>query len=906
MARSSELLALDPAAQLVLGANDDLLVRRGDHTIVLGGVPPALPRAILDAADGTRTLDQIVACLPDDYQSDDGRALVETLARLLLQPAAPAAASPDPRPAAPTAGATTRAVPITIVGNGPLAATIQEALRRGGFSACRLLLVRSFASCREPSFRSRQQEMVLAAPPRRPPAPAEPSTGPGVADDGLAVVSVGDLTERLKDEALVICALERVPYRAVLDVNRAALETGTPCLFVTVDGPTVVVGPTLVPFETACFACERLESLFGEYPERQVAAEALPMFATGGIDDADGSQRADLAQVVLGEAAALLSTPSRPTLLASALHLSAGGPPRSVPVLPADDCCECAAGRAARSGYDAADADTPLARRAMLEMGLAMERAASQLERGALPFTAETPRTIGILGGGTAGYLAALTLRARLPHVEVTLIESRRIPVIGVGEATTPRFVEFMHGPQNLGRDIVDFHRRVRPMWKVGVQYYWGLPGDYSFPWPFQYGNLLESMLYDGNLDAHCLGAVLMNAKRAPVIDNGDGSYTSLLDRVPIAYHLDNARLLQYLREEAEQAGVHLLDRGIVDAEVTPDGEEIAALVAEGGERFRFDLYVDCSGFRSFLLEQKLRSPYTSYERSLYTDSAVVANVPHGGVVKPYTLAESMDHGWCWNISFEDCDHRGYVFSSAFCSVEEAAAEMQAKNPGMGEWWSLKFRSGRHEHFWKGNVVALGNAYAFVEPLASTSLHMLMYELDLFTRYFPRSPRDAATRQALNGRLNRMWDNLRGWLAVQYRFNQKFDTPFWRECRASVDLAAAEERVALFQDRAPLFYHSGALLQDDFAGPFLPEYAADYFGQEYVYDVMLLGQQVPARYAAPSETRCQWARRANTHRAVARWALRPEQALALVREEREDLLLQIAGDGDGWIQNRRY
>src|SRR5581483_2824946 len=728
-----------------------------------------------------------------------------------------------------------------------------------------------------------------------------------LADEELAAVSVADLADRLRGQALVICALEQVPYRAVLDMNRAALETGTSCIFVTVDGPTVVVGPTLVPFETACFACERLEAVFGQYPERPVAAEALPLFACGGMDHAaDGSQLAAVGRAVLAEAAALLGTPSRPTLLTSSLHLSDGGPPRSVPVLPADDCPECAAGRAARPAHDASDGDTPLARRGVVELGLAMERAATLLERGAMPFTAESPRTVGILGGGTAGYLAALTLRARLPHVEVTLIESRRIPVIGVGEATTPRFVEFMHGPQNLGRDIVDFHRRVRPMWKIGVQYYWGQPGDYGFPWPFQYGNLLESMLYDGNLDAHCLGAVLMNAKRAPVIDNGDGTYTSLLDKVPVAYHLDNARLLQYLREEAEQAGVRLLDRVVVDAELTPDGEEIAALVAEGGERFRFDVYVDCSGFRSFLLEQKLRSPYTSYDRSLYTDSAVVANVPHGGVVKPYTLAESMDHGWCWNISFEDCDHRGYVFSSAFCSVEEAAAEMQAKNPGMGEWWSLKFRSGRHGHFWKGNVVALGNAYAFVEPLASTSLHMLLYELDLFTRYFPRSPRDTATKQALNHRLNRMWDNLRGWLAVQYRFNQKFDTPFWRECRASVDLAEAEERVALFQDRAPLFYHSGALFQEDFAGPFLPEYAADYFGQEYVYDVMLLGQQVPARYAAPSETREQWTRRANTLRTVARWALRPEQALALVREERDDLLLQVAGDRDGWIQNRRY
>ena len=166
----------------------------------------------------------------------------------------------------------------------------------------------------------------------------------------------------------------------------------------------------------------------------------------------------------------------------------------------------------------------------------------------------------------------------------------------------------------------------------------------------------------------------------------------------------------------------------------------------DAGDKLKFDLYIDCSGFRSTLMEKKLCSPFISYEKSLYTDSAVVANVPHGGVVKPYTLAETMNHGWCWNIAFEDEDHRGYVFSSSFSTFEQATAEMAAKNPGMSEPWTLKFRSGRHQHFWRENVVALGNAYAFVEPLASTAIHMILYEIDLLTRNFPASKQDRAIK----------------------------------------------------------------------------------------------------------------------------------------------------------------
>jgi tryptophan halogenase len=517
-----------------------------------------------------------------------------------------------------------------------------------------------------------------------------------------------------------------------------------------------------------------------------------------------------------------------------------------------------------------------------------LDRGAVARERRSFPERPDAYKTVGIVGGGTAGYLAALTLRARRPELAVTLIESSKIPVIGVGEATTPLLTEFMHHPAALGRDRLDFYRRVLPTWKLGIRFFWGLPGRYDFQFPFEFGSVVEPMVYAGNIDAYCLGAVLQADDKTPFFDNGDGTYSSLFDEIPYAYHLDNPRFVRYLHEEAVAAGVTVLDRELVDARVTPDGEAIDELTARDGSTFTFDLYIDCSGFRSLLLEGKLRSPFVSYASSLFNDSAVMANVPHGGRVKPYTLAESMDHGWCWNIPFEDSDHRGYVFSSAFATPDQAIDEMRKKNPGLDKPWSLKFRSGRHADFWKGNVVALGNAYAFVEPLESTAIHMLLVELDLLMKYFPRSKQDRATPRALSAKTNALWDNLRDFLTIHFKFNRKFDTPYWRACNNEAELNGAEARVALFRERAPLVESSGLF---NTADPFFhAPPATDFFAQEYVYDVLLAGQQVEASWARPRASRADWEARVRRMKALSARALPQARALELLRERPEMLL----------------
>jgi len=276
------------------------------------------------------------------------------------------------------------------------------------------------------------------------------------------------------------------------------------------------------------------------------------------------------------------------------------------------------------------DADEPLssAIAAVIEIGRAWP-VSPEARVGPHP---DAYRTVGIVGGGTAGYLTALALRRHRPELEVTLIESSAIPVIGVGEATTPEIVRMLHSPHFLGRDILDFYRRVEPTWKLGIKFQFG-PRDFTFP--FQRGRLLESKLYDGHLNNQSLAAMLMATDRGPVIRDEEGRVTSLAHLVRWAYHLENRRFVRYLAEEAAAAGVTHVDAKIAEVRKTPDGEGVAELVTDDGRRLSFDLYVDCSGFRSLLLEGALGSPYRDWSSTLFTDRAITASVPHDGTVKP-------------------------------------------------------------------------------------------------------------------------------------------------------------------------------------------------------------------------------------------------------------------------------
>lgn len=346
----------------------------------------------------------------------------------------------------------------------------------------------------------------------------------------------------------------------------------------------------------------------------------------------------------------------------------------------------------------------------------------------ASPQSSTTITSVGVLGGGTAGYFAALAIKRRFPDVEVTIIESPNIPIIGVGEATTTLMPPFLFG--QLGIDPVELHDRVQPTFKLGIRFDWGAEGTAGFSYPFGPSEPLAARVHDGSLQTQSLNALLIEAERSPLSRDASGNVRSLLPELKFAYHLHNERFVKFLADRARMVGVHHLEAEIEDTRLRADGRAIDALLTRDQRTLRYDLFVDASGFRSVLMGKALGSPFRSYATSLLCDSAIVGAIPSSGAMSPYTFAETMNAGWCWNVPVEDSNHRGYVYSSAFLTEAQAEAEFREKNPGLAHTWSLRFRSGRRQDFWMGNAVAIGNSYGFVEPLESTALHMVIIQIE--------------------------------------------------------------------------------------------------------------------------------------------------------------------------------
>jgi len=426
-----------------------------------------------------------------------------------------------------------------------------------------------------------------------------------------------------------------------------------------------------------------------------------------------------------------------------------------------------------------------------------------------------------ILGGGSAGFLAALTFRRLLPHLQVTVVHSLQIPVIGVGESTTPAVPIFLHDTLGIDRD--EFFRSVKPSWKLGLRLEWGDPEETHFNYPF-----------DSILDKQLKGLPKCNAFYCLVDRTDSGLFGALMDRdlspaivqagrvmvdQRTAYHVENEAFVDFLQRTAQQRGATLIEGSVVEVLRTETGD-VRSLRLEDGQEIEADLFVDCSGFPSLLMGQALSEPWVSYDDALFCDRAVIGSwqrsspgdgsasdgAPDDDVVKPYTTVETMDNGWCWRIDFLDKVARGYVYSSAFCSDEEATQEIKRKNPKLGDDLRiLKFNTGRYERFWTRNVAAIGNASGFVEPLEATALHLITEQLSYLVQALgdcdcrPTPP----IQELENERFRRVWDDVRDFLAVHYRFNRKLDTPFWRHCRETTPLGGAEALVEHYAAAGP-------------------------------------------------------------------------------------------------------
>jgi len=429
-----------------------------------------------------------------------------------------------------------------------------------------------------------------------------------------------------------------------------------------------------------------------------------------------------------------------------------------------------------------------------------------------------------IVGGGTAGWMAAAALSKVLSRdYSIRLVESEEIGTVGVGEGTIPLIKIFN---QALELDEADFVRRTKGSFKLGIHFVdWWRKGE---AYVHGFGKIGQDL---GLVSFHHYWLKLLQAGKAAPLDeysintwaarNGKFMFAtpdrpnSPLADIAYAYHFDASLYARYLREYAEARGVQRIEGKVVDYALRGGDGFVEAVVMEGGRRVEGQLFVDCSGFRGLLIEQALGTGYEDWTRWLPCDRAVAVPCANPDApITPYTRSTARDAGWQWRIPLQHRIGNGYVFSSAHVSEDEATATLLANLDGepLAEPRVLRFVTGKRRKTWNRNVVALGLSSGFMEPLESTSIHLIQSSIARLTAFFPHAGFDQADIDEFNAHSDFEVDRIRDFLILHYHATARDDTPFWDYCRTmpvpdtlqrKMDVFAANGRV--FRENSELF-----------------------------------------------------------------------------------------------------
>ena len=435
---------------------------------------------------------------------------------------------------------------------------------------------------------------------------------------------------------------------------------------------------------------------------------------------------------------------------------------------------------------------------------------------GATPTGPASIRRVVIVGGGTAGWMtAALLAQAMGPQLDIQLIESSEIGIVGVGEATIP---QIRHVSQFLGIDEDELLKASRGTIKLAVQFNdWRRIGDtylHAFSdvgLPLGLASFQHYWLRNRreNPDAPDLWTYSINAQAANLnrFARMDKVGDSPLTGIRYAYHFDAARFGQLLRRHAEQRGVVRTEGKVVDVTLREIDGFIESIRLESGETIAGDLFIDCSGFRGLLIEGALKTGYDSWQHWLPCDRAVVIASEHGHAVRPYTQASAQKAGWQWRIPLQHLDSNGHVYCSKHVSDDEATATLLShlEGPALGEPRQLRFHTGIRKRVWNRNCIAMGLASGFIEPLESTSIHLMQSSVARLLTMFPDKHFDPSLVDEYNRQTRFEYERTRDFIALHYHATERDDTAFWRQCATMELPEGLAHRIELFRNSGHVF-----------------------------------------------------------------------------------------------------
>ena len=427
-------------------------------------------------------------------------------------------------------------------------------------------------------------------------------------------------------------------------------------------------------------------------------------------------------------------------------------------------------------------------------------------------------RRVIIVGGGTAGWMAAAGLAKSLGQtIDITLVESDAIGTVGVGEAVIPLIKSF-HALLELKED--EFLRAVNGTFKLGIEFEnWGRLGESYFhpfgptgveAWAAQFHHYWLKARRHGNTDE------LRNFSLEASMSEA-GKFT--LDSEPqpqFAYHFDASLYAKLLRKLSEANGVRRIEGKVVDVQVHGESGFIESVELESGERIEGDLFIDCSGFRGLLIQQVLQTQWEDWSHWLRNDRAVAVQTESVSPPAPFTRSTARTSGWQWKIPLQNRVGNGLVYCSNYLSDDEAKKALLNNIEGkpLNDVRTIKFRTGRRAQQWVKNCVAVGLSSGFLEPLESTSIHLIQNSVLRLVRMFPAADIDPVEVRQFNNETTKEIEQIRDFIILHYKVTQRSDSKYWVDCREMAVPENLAHKIALFESNARVVRENSEMFRE--------------------------------------------------------------------------------------------